>query len=97
MYTEASLCRAEMNHPHGRAKPNTLAAFYPPDVVQRAVAGLKAKQDGAVCCDELSEEPRLSRPLDAGMWHGDGSAQTHSREQSELDCKLFVVGWQGAG
>lgn len=66
-------------------------------MVQLAVAGLKAAQDRAVCCEELSEEPGLSRPSDVGMWHGDGSAQTHSREQSELDCKLFVVGWQEAG
>lgn len=97
MYTEASLCEARMNHPHGRAKPNTLAAFYPPDVVQLTAAGLKAERHRAVCCEELSEEPGLSRPLDGEMWHGDGSAQTHSREPSELHCKLFVGGWQEAG
>lgn len=59
MYTEASLCGARMNHPHGRAKPNTLAAFYPPDVVQLTAAGLKAERDRAVCCEELSEEAGL--------------------------------------
>lgn len=45
MYTEAGLCDARMNHPHGRAEPNTLAAFYPPDVVQLTAAGLKAERD----------------------------------------------------
>lgn len=65
-----------MNHPHGRAKPNTLAAFYPPDVVQRAVAGLRAEQDGAGCCEELSQEPRL-------WMRGCGTAMARRRHTPE--------------
>lgn len=79
MYTEAGRCEARMNHPHGQAKPNTVAAFYPPDVVQLSVAGLKAEQDRAVCCEELSEELGVRGPW---MW-GCGTAMARYRHTPE--------------
>lgn len=80
MYTGASLCEARMNHPHGQAKPNTLAALYPPDLLRLTVAGLRAEEDRAVCCEELSEEPGILQLLDvARRWLGTDTLQRAER------------------
>lgn len=57
-----------------------LAALYPPELVRLAVAGLKAEQDRAECCEGLSEEPGVLRLLDvARRWLGTDTLQRAER------------------
>lgn len=58
--------------------------FNPPDVLRFTAARLKADQDRAECCEELSEEASPSAVLDDEMWRGVELPQTNSRGLSPL-------------